>query len=291
MTVFLAILKIIGIILLVLLCILIGLLLIILFVPVRYEAEIVSKEKVRVKVLVTWLLHLVRFYLDYQNELSMKLYVLFFPVVFDRKKPKKEEDETKKDETENHADSAGADNVSVRSENTESDQNHTDDAALESEKPDTKRKEKKETKLKKENPVRRLKRIFASILDKLKHINETVKKGKSMMEDPHNKAALSHIKDEAFFLLKRICPKKLKVDLSYSTGSPDTTAKVFGILAMFPIGYQNRWKIYPDFEADSFYARGTVYLKGKIYAYQIMLAALRLVFDKNCRRFIKKIKN
>ncbi len=285
MTVFLAILKIIGIILLVLLCILIGLLLIILFVPVRYEAEIVSEEKVRAKVWVTWLLHLVRFYLDYQNELSMKLYVLLFTVAFGRKKPKKE-----KDETENHADSAGVDTVLVRSESKVSDQNHTGDTALEREKTDTKRKEKKETKLRKENPIRRLKRIFASILDKLKHINETVKKGKTMMEDPHNKAALSHIKDEVFFLLKRICPKKLKVDLSYSTGSPDTTANVFGILAMFPIGYQNRWKIYPDFEADSFYARGTVYLKGKIYAYQIVLAALRLVFDKNCRRFIKKIK-
>ena len=52
-----------------------------------------------------------------------------------------------------------------------------------------------------------------------------------------------------------------------------------------------KYKIYPDFEADSFYARGTIDIKGKIYIYQIIFAALRLVLDKNCRRLLKKIMN
>ncbi len=281
MTVFLMILKMIGIILLVPLCTLIVLVLLILFVPVRYEARAVSEDKVSVSASVTWLLHLVRFCAGYQDERSMKLFVLCFPIRFGRKKPKKEK--------ENPGEPATEPTAPETSEHTASGEEYTDENAKESAPPEPKRKENKEAAPGKGNPIRRVKRIFASILDKIKHIDETAQKGKAMLTDSHNKAAFSHIKREAFLLLKRICPRKLKADVSYSTGSPDTTAWVFGILAMFPAGYQNRWKIYPDFEADSLYVKGTVFLKGKIYIYQVMFAALRLVLDKNCRRFIKKI--
>lgn len=301
MTIFLAILKIIGVLLLSLLCLVVGLVLLLLFVPICYEAEIVSAEKVSVKAKITWLLHLVRLLLKFQDEFSMKLWVLCFSVPFGKQKKDDTENyehteqartvETLKSaeikshaestkETESTDSSEYTKNVD-HSENTE----HTNDAEFSKCIPKT-----ENVKTKKENWLLRIKRIFGSILDKIKHIGKSMERVKALLEDPHNQAALSHIKDEVFLLLKHICPKKLKVDMAYSTGSPDTTAEVFGILAMFPIGYQNRWKIYPDFEADSLYAKGTIDIKGKIYIYQILFAALRLILDKNCRRFMKKIK-
>lgn len=291
MTIFLTILKIIGVILLSLLCLVIGIVLLLLFVPIRYEAEIVSAEKVSVKAKITWLLHFIRLHLNYQDELSMKLWVLFFSVPFGKREKKKDDTEsfasteqakknTDSTETTEHPESTEHIETSETTEYTESTEEHSESIT------------KRETaKPKRENWILRIKRIFASILDKIKHIGKTIESTKAFLEDSHNKAAFSHIKNEVFLLLKHICPKKLKMDMSYSTGSPDTTAQVFGILAMFPIGYQNRWKIYPDFEADSFYARGTIDLKGKIYIYQILFAALRLVLDKNCRRLFKKIMN
>ena len=293
MTIFLTILKIIGVILLSLLCLAVGLVLLLLFVPIRYEAEIASAEKVSVKAKITWLLHFIRLHLNYQDELSMKLWVLFFSVPFGKREKKKDDTETfastepaktvevpKRMENNNHAKTTESTDSTETAEHLESTEEHLESVTKrETEKP------------KKENWILRIKRIFASILDKIKHIGKTIESTKTFLEDSHNKAAFSHIKDEVFLLLKHICPKKLKVDMSYSTGSPDTTAEVFGILAMFPIGYQNRWEIYPDFEADSFCARGTIDIKGKIYIYQILLAALRLVLDKNCRRLLKKIMN
>ena len=284
MTIFLTILKIIGVILLSLLCLAVGLVLLLLFVPVRYEAEIVSAEKVSVKAKITWLLHFIRLHLNYQNELSMKLWILFFSVPFGKR-------EKKKDDTEDFASTEQAKTVEVpkrMENNNHAETTESTDSTEEHSESITKR---ETAKPKKENWILRIKRIFASILDKIKHIGKTIESTKAFLADSHNKAAFSHIKNEVFLLLKHICPKKLKMDMSYSTGSPDTTAQVFGILAMFPIGYQNRWKIYPDFEADSFYARGTIDLKGKIYIYQILFAALRLVLDKNCRRLFKKIMN
>ncbi len=293
MTIFLTILKIIGVILLVLLCLAVGLVLLLLFVPIRYEAEIASAEKVSVKAKITWLLRFIRLYLNYRDGLSMKLWVLFFSVPFGKREKKKDDTETfastepaktvevpKRMENNNHAKTTESTDSTETAEHLESTEEHLESVTKrETEKP------------KKENWILRIKRIFASILDKIKHIGKTIESTKTFLEDSHNKAAFSHIKDEVFLLLKHICPKKLKVDMSYSTGSPDTTAEVFGILAMFPIGYQNRWEIYPDFEVDSFYARGTIDIKGKIYIYQILFAALRLVLDKNCRRLLKKIMN
>ena len=293
MTIFLAILKIIGVLLLSLLCLVVGFLLLLLFVPIHYEAEIISEERFSVKAKITWLLRFIRLYLNYRDELSMKLWVLFFSVPFGKREKKKDDTETfastepaktvevpKRMENNNHAKTTESTDSTETAEHLESTEEHSESVTKrETEKP------------KKENWILRIKRIFASILDKIKHIGKTIESTKTFLEDSHNKAAFSHIKDEVFLLLKHICPKKLKVDMSYSTGSPDTTAEVFGILAMFPIGYQNRWKIYPDFEADSFYARGTIDIKGKIYIYQILLAALRLVLDKNCRRLLKKIMN
>ena len=293
MTIFLTILKIIGVILLSLLCLVIGIVLLLLFVPIRYEAEIVSAEKVSVKAKITWLLHFIRLHLNYQGELSMKLWILLFSVPFGKR-------EKKKDDTESFASTEPAKTVEVpkRMEyNIHAEATESTDSTETTEHPESTVEHsesitKRETaKPKKENWILRIKRIFASILDKIKHIGKTIESTKAFLADSHNKAAFSHIKNEVFLLLKHICPKKLKMDMSYSTGSPDTTAQVFGILAMFPIGYQNRWKIYPDFEADSFYARGTIDLKGKIYIYQILFAALRLVLDKNCRRLFKKIMN
>lgn len=283
MTIFLAILKIIGVLLLSLLCLGVGFVLLLLFVPICYEAEIVSAEKVFVKAKITWLLHLVRLLLKFQDEFSMKLWVLCFSVPFGKQK----KDDTENYEHTEHVDNSEIDRSAEYTQNVDSSENteHTNDAEFSERIPKT-----ETVKMKEGNWLLRIKRIFGSILDKIKHIGKSMERVKGVLEDPHNQAALSHIKDEVFLLLKHICPKKLKVDMAYSTGSPDTTAEVFGILAMFPIGYQNRWKIYPDFETDSLYAKGTIDIKGKIYIYQILFAALRLILDKNCRRFMKKIK-
>lgn len=75
----------------------------------------------------------------------------------------------------------------------------------------------------------------------------------------------------------------------YSTGSPDTTGISLGILACFPVGYTNRWRITPDFESENPYAKGSFDIKGHVIVISILAATLRILFDKNCRRLYNRI--
>ncbi len=103
------------------------------------------------------------------------------------------------------------------------------------------------------------KKQFKDRSDKIKNC---IYKLKREYSDERNKAAFSHLKKELFIILKRICPRRLKLTMVYSTGSPDTTGISLGILACFPVGYTNRWRITPDFESEKPYAKGSFDIKG-----------------------------
>jgi hypothetical protein len=143
---------------------------------------------------------------------------------------------------------------------------------------------------KKDTIVQKIRRKWKSLTEKIKNIKKRIRKISQMLEDPVNKDAISHLKRAVISLLKSIMPSKLKLKLSYSTGSPDTTAQVFGILAMFPIGYTNRWMIQPDFEADLAYADGDLDISGHFLVVRLLLVILGVVLDKKCRRLYRRLK-
>lgn len=127
-----------------------------------------------------------------------------------------------------------------------------------------------------------------SIISKIKGIIERIKeiylKVKKILQDEKNQEAIKHLKDEVIYLIKIMLPKKSKIDAVFSTGSPDTTGQLFGVLACFPLMYHKDWRLLPDFEADEAYFKGTFGGKGKIYGCQLVGIVLRILFDKNCRR-------
>ena len=125
--------------------------------------------------------------------------------------------------------------------------------------------------------------------DKSDKIKNCIYKLKREYSDERNKAAFSHLKKELFIILKRICPRRLKLTMLYSTGSPDTTGISLGVLACFPVGYTNRWRITPDFESEKPYAKGSFDIKGHVIVISILAATLRILFDKNCRRLYNRI--
>ena len=126
--------------------------------------------------------------------------------------------------------------------------------------------------------------IISKIKGMIERIKEVYPKLKKILTDEKNKEAVTHLKNEVIYLLKVLLPKKSKIDAAFSTGSPDTTGQVFGILACFPAMYQKHWRILPDFETDELYFKGTIWGKGRIYGVEIVGIILRIIFDKNCRR-------
>ena len=144
----------------------------------------------------------------------------------------------------------------------------------------------------------KIRNILQKILYFLRNIQTFWKKGTRtcrkwyrFFNDEKNKKAFSNIWKQLEHLVVSVLPKRLKLWLKYSTGSPDTTGQVLGILAIFPVGYRNHWNIIPDFTAEEFYAEADFTVHGRIFGVQILALALRIILDKNCRRLYNRFKH
>ena len=130
----------------------------------------------------------------------------------------------------------------------------------------------------------KIKDICDKIMDILAHINYY----RDVLESEYTKLLLENVKNKLSKVLKNIKPRKIRANIEFGTGSPDTTGYALGLYSMFsPIWGQNV-NIIPNF--DIAILEGTIYIAGHITAFTILWNGLQLFFDKNLRIFISKIK-
>lgn len=280
------ILKVIGIILLVVLALILTALFCVLFVPVKYRAVgSFENTDIRAKAHVSWLFHLFALHIEYADETDGYIRLAFV-------KRKLFDDADSDYENDEKAAEASDDDVMDEAAKTETEdkvsENTGDEPKISA---DENQHIKQQTKLthQKRYKKRNKKSHKKQFKDKSEKIKNCIYKLKREYSDERNKAAFSHLKKELFIILKRICPRRLKLTMVYSTGSPDTTGISLGILACFPVGYTNRWRITPDFESENPYAKGSFDIKGHVIVISILAATLRILFDKNCRRLYNRI--
>ena len=292
--IFLNILKIIGIVLVVLLCILLVLILLVLFYPVKYRilgTEVYDKEnKSDIHIRLSWIFHLIGVNVDIDPELTAGLRILFV------KKNLMKDSDTSNDRSDNNGDGGSCDSDSCNSDSieaenikniSETDIKNTDNIAVAEEKINA-----NATKAEKsvsEDEYTNATNAYSNNKGKEK-IKRLTGKIKKILKDDSFKAALNKIKTELINLLKAIMPYKLYLKAEFSAGSPDKTGMVLGILAMFPIGYRNKWKIRPDFEREEIYIDSEFDIKGHIFLYKILVIAIRVLVDKNCRKLYNEIR-
>ena len=138
--------------------------------------------------------------------------------------------------------------------------------------------------------IARIRDFFHTIKSALGNVKKTIRKVKCLLTNESHKIAFAKLKTSVWQLLKILMPYRLKLNLEYSTGSPDTTAQLLGILTMFPIGYQNRWNVHPDFTTDNAYAEAEFDVKGRILGFSLLKLILGLVLDKDCRKLYNHFK-
>ena len=315
--IFLNILKIIGIVLVVLLCILLVLILLVLFYPVKYRilgTEVYDKEnKSDIHIRLSWIFHLIGVNVDIDQELTAGLRILFV------KKNLMKDSDASNDRSDNNGDVGSCDSDSCDSDscnndsidaediknNSETDikntdnitvaeksvseneytnaaNTHSDNIETENNSSDNNDSfDSNDTSEEESDTEREIKK------EKIKRLTAKIKK---ILKDDSCKEALNKIKTELINLLKAIMPYKLYLKAEFSAGSPDKTGMVLGILAMFPIGYKNKWKIRPDFERDEIYIDSEFDIKGHIFLYKILVIAIRVLVDKNCRKLYNEIR-
>ena len=289
------ILKVIGIILLVVLALILTALLCVLFVPVKYRAVgSFDNTGIRAKAHVSWLFHLFALHIEYADETDGYIRLVFVKKkLFDNYEAFNDDvmDDAAKTETEDKvSENTGDESEHITDEHAEDEctaRTHNEYRSVTDENQHIKQQTKPTHKKTYKKPHKKShKKQFKDKSDKIKNC---IYKLKREYSDERNKAAFLHLKKELFIILKRICPRRLKLTMVYSTGSPDTTGISLGILACFPVGYTNRWRITPDFESEKPYAKGSFDIKGHVIVISILAATLRILFDKNCRRLYNRI--
>lgn len=297
------ILKVIGIILLVVLALILTALLCVLFVPVKYRAVgSFDNTDIRAKAHVSWLFHLFALHIEYADETDGYIRLvfvkkgLFADSLGDNYEAFNDDvmDDAAKTETEDKVSENTGDEHKIPADESEhiTDEQAEDECTARTHNEyrsvtDENQHIKQQTKLTHQKTYKKPhKKQFK---DKSEKIKNCIYKLKREYSDERNKAAFLHLKKELFIILKRICPRRLKLTMVYSTGSPDTTGISLGILACFPVGYTNRWRITPDFESEKPYAKGSFDIKGHVIVISILAATLRILFDKNCRRLYNRI--
>lgn len=293
------ILKVIGIILLVVLALILTALLCVLFVPVKYRAVgSFDNTDIRAKAHVSWLLHLFALHIEYAQETDGYIRLAFVKKkLFDNYEALDDDDmdDAAKTETEDKVSENTGDEPEISADESEDEQTENESTSRTHNEyrsvTDENQHIKQQTKLthQKRYKKRNKKSHKKQFKDKSEKIKNCIYKLKREYSDERNKAAFLHLKKELFIILKRICPRRLKLTMVYSTGSPDTTGISLGILACFPVGYTNRWRITPDFESENPYAKGSFDIKGHVIVISILAATLRILFDKNCRRLYNRI--
>lgn len=299
MTIFLTVLKVIGWILLILLLILLFLIGILLFVPVRYRGKADIHNGITGAGSVSWLLHLLQVRVSFDDgALDAKARILFFRwdlLSSEEEEPDKAKEPEERLEEPDLADEPPEEESFTWEPLEKTEPKNRWKEELEEKNPGLKSSDKAEDTKKRcfsikdkvADLVQSIKEFFSRMKERWKNTKVTYRKLQRMIEDERNRKAVSHLKKELFFLLKVLCPGKLKLNLQFSAGAPDLTGQVLGICAMFPFGYQNRWSIYPDFEANEAYVSGETEIKGRIYLFHLAAIIIRVVLDKNCRRLYR----
>ena len=315
MTVFLSVLKIIGIVLGIILLVLIGLIAVILFVPIRYRADGTVEEK-RYAVKLSWLLHVVGFTFHMEGG-ETEYYLSLFgrrTHILDpdrrkekkakkkkkskkkknRKKDKKNNQKIQKSDSEGTQSEATASGADDRSLNGGEDQTSAD-ASFGSIQSEDKRREHdssadRDTGAEEESSGSGLfeklsgtvpGRAAGKALGILKKIYKIIK--------TYHPVSLVWPKLRKF--LYRIRPRQIRGDIVFGFDDPSLTGKVIGAVSSIYFLYQYEdFHLSGDFETDQTYISGSFSVIGHIRLFALLLLIIGLMRKKEFRNLIAYLK-
>ncbi len=313
------ILSILKLILIILACI-IGLLLLIicliLFVPIRYELNVKSVEKISAKGRISWLLRLLSLRMSYEDEiLRLRFTILGIPIY------KTDDNHNKTQNKESNKSSKNIKKDILKEANKGKDINSGKRAIKQVDDGNTDKKEKtykektykektyKETKAEKPSKksvflekINDIKNIFIKVIYALKSFLVKIYKlllGIKDDQEPskpslvkeflkENKPGIKVLIKATKELLKHIKPKVLKGNIEFGLDDPSVTGQVLGLISVFYGLYYESFKIIPNFEEEIF--QGQVYIKGRIRIFTVILIVFKTLLNKQFQKLINDYK-
>ena len=290
-SILLIILKIIGITLLVIFGLFLLLLLVVLFVPVRYRFKGNYDDSFHCKGKITWLLHLVSIRIEVEKEVVTSIRILGIPLSVFIKKKKEAAFQTEAEES----------NKQKQSESQTVEQIEEKQAEIFSVTEEVQT-EKISFIQKIKNIIHNIKQKIHNIIEKIKNVIEKIKdficniKSKKkqlkrylrILQSDTTKAAFVLCKKKIFKMLKHVFPRKLHADLTFGFEDPATTGYILAIYGMLPAFVGKSIILHPDFDKQIF--QGSFKVKGAIRAWTLLYQVLSILMDKNCRKLYHIVK-
>lgn len=307
LTIILKILSILGILLLVILGVALLIILLVLFVPVTYRVRADRQEAVPEQMLppplihiaakADWLLGVLRVRFGYPEPGTVTVKLLCF-TLFDsgrekaetpkrtkkrtksqkRTKPEKRTKTEKRSETEKAASPGGQTKAEEAvTAKTQSKRSEYREAESDSQKGN----------IPKQGLLEKIRYTFQKIYAKIKEIWENFTYYREVLMCDDTKGLANHALMRLGRILKSIRPRKLRADIRFGTGSPDTTGYAFGIYGMFCSWLGNQVVITPDFERAVLV--GELDAAGHITVFKLLWHGLILITDRRIRELMDKL--
>ncbi|MCM1542942.1 MAG: hypothetical protein NC121_17010 [Blautia sp.] len=135
---------------------------------------------------------------------------------------------------------------------------------------------------------KKIKYTIRSIYDKIKNIWENISYYIGLLQEDETKMLFSHVMFRMGKILKDIRPRRIRGQVLFGTGSPDTTGYAYGVYGMLSPFLGDQLLVTPDFTRAVL--EGDLDISGHITVFTILWNALRILLDKKLRWFIRKIK-
>lgn len=139
-----------------------------------------------------------------------------------------------------------------------------------------------------DNFILAVKRKLEAVVLKIKELKNKTNQYKKFLRSSWTKKSLTVLKINVIKLLKHLNPKKIKGKVTYGTGDPASTGQQLGYMAVALPLYYNKIDITPDFSQKIF--QGDIFMKGRVRVCNILYYACKVYFNKDVQKTIKHFK-
>ena len=307
MSIFLLILKIIGIILLSIISLLLIIIALILLVPMRYRiiANKFEDSDFYAEIKLTWLLHFINILIKYTDDLYYRVRVILIPIKKSdnlkkhKNNSKKNEpypDDTKSvDEGENISDESANEDISDNEiskdkeeivSTSDLDENDDDNINFDENKGIIYKIRFVLTKFFEFlfNIKEKLNEAYNTVVNIVKDIDYYI----NALKDERNKKVISLCLSQASSIINNIKPKVFNGNLTIGIDEPYTMGQILSIYGiLFPI-IHDKITINPVYDKEVI--EGDLYIKGRISVFVLIRAAIKIYFNRDYKRMIKIFK-
>lgn len=318
-SILLTVLKMIGITILIILGLILFILLLALFVPVRYRGNGSYQNGFTAKLRASWLLHMISIRGVYQNEQPFCVNLKIFGITIydnlraDSKKAKHKKAKSTKNKTESAGEIQAASLENHSSEDMFSKDDSLGEAQSEDLCKDTPTGTRKPAandlpdesvndRNKKLGIVQKIKNILTKFVNFFKNIKftfdkvcDTIMKIKDninyylkVLQSDSTKRALSLCQKQFMYILRKILPQKYRVNLHLGFDDPAVMGEVLAVWGMLYPLHQGNIDIQPEFEQTVM--EGDFSFQGHVSAFVFVRAACILFFDKDIKRLFKHLR-